>query len=78
MTHPRRRNRQLTCEVLETRQLLSADYIANMSSGNVLDDPAFATNNAKITEYQLNGGSNQQWSFVGVGGGKFAILNESR
>ncbi len=40
MTRSRRRNHQLTCEALETRQLLSGFYIANAASGLVLTDPA--------------------------------------
>jgi hypothetical protein len=50
------------CEGLEGRQLLSAYYIVNSSSGKVLDDPGFSTSNgAIIQQYQWNGGANQQW-----------------
>jgi hypothetical protein len=38
-TRVRRRNQQLNCETLESRQLLSGYYIVNESSGKVLDDP---------------------------------------
>jgi len=78
MTRPRRRNHQLTCEALETRQLLSAYYIINESSGKVLDDPDFSTKNgAQIIQYQLNGGANQQWNLVRLKDGNDEIINES-
>ena len=59
MARPRRRNHQLTCEALETRQVLSGYYIVNAASGLVLDDPNFSTGNARIILYQLNGGANR-------------------
>jgi hypothetical protein len=34
----RRRNHQLNCEALESRQLLSGYYIVNQASGKVLDN----------------------------------------
>ena len=45
MSRVRRRNYQLNCESLESRQLLSGYYIVNASSGKVLDDPNFSTSN---------------------------------
>ena len=58
----RRRNHQLNCEALESRQLLSGYYIVNAASGKVLDDPGFSTSNGTpIDQWQLNGGTNQQW-----------------
>lgn len=65
MTRTRQRRRQLCCESLETRQMLSLAnyYVVNAQSGKVLDDPGFATGTAVIQQYQLNGGTNQQWSF---------------
>ena len=71
MTRVRRRNHQLNCEALESRQLLSGYYIVNAASGKVLDDPNFsATNGAAIDQWQLNGGSNQQGNLVP---GKYGI-----
>jgi len=66
------------CEGLEGRQLLSGYYIANASSGKVLDNPAFSTSNgAVIQQYQLNGGLNQQWQIDSLGNGNYAIVNAS-
>ena len=45
MTRVRRRNHQLNCEALESRQLLSGYYIVNAASGKVLDDPGGSTSN---------------------------------
>ena len=67
MTRARRRNYQLNCEALESRQPLSGFYIVNAASGKVLDDPNFSTSNrAPIQQFQLNGGLNQQWRLLPV------------
>ena len=64
-TGVRKRNYQLNCEVLGSRQLLSGFYILNAASGKVLDDPNFSTSNgAQIIQFQLNGGLNQQWKLL--------------
>ena len=68
MTRSRRRNHQLTCEALETRQLLSGFYITNAASGLVLTDPEFKTSNAKIELSRPDEGANQQWSVESVQG----------
>src|SRR5271166_6069215 len=78
MTRVRRRNHQLNCEALESRQLLSGYYIVNEASGKVLDDPAFSTSNgAVIDQWQLNGGANQQWNVVPQKDGRFELVNVS-
>ena len=67
MTRVRRRNHQLNCEALESRQLLSGYYIVNAASGKVLDDPGGSTSNgAVIEQWQLNGGMNQRWDLLPV------------
>ncbi len=74
----RRRNHQLNCEALESRQLLSGYYIVNEASGKVLDDPGLSANNgAIIDQWQINGGANQRWDLVPVGNGNYAIENEA-
>jgi Ricin-type beta-trefoil lectin domain-like/Calpain family cysteine protease len=78
LTRVRRRNYQLNCEALESRQLLSAYYIVNEASGKVLDDPGFSTSNgADIDQWQLNGGANQQWNVVPQTDGRFELVNLS-
>src|SRR5271166_5907915 len=78
MTRVRRRNHQLNCEALESRQLLSGYYIVNEASGKVLDDPAFSTSNgAVIDQWQLNGGVNQQWKLIRQPDGNYWIVNAS-
>jgi hypothetical protein len=48
--------------------------LADASSGKVLDDPAFSTSSgAVIPQYQLNGGLNQRWNFVGLPNGKVGL-----
>ena len=65
MTRARRRNYQLNCDALESRQLLSGCYIVNAASGKVLDDPNFSTSNGiPMIQFQLNGGLNQQWKLL--------------
>src|SRR5580704_12414271 len=77
MTRPRRRNHQLTCEALESRQLLSGYYIVNAASGKVLDDPDFSkSDGAVIQQYQLNGGANQKWDLVPLEDGYDELVNE--
>ena len=74
----RRRNHQLNCEALESRQLLAGFYIINDQSGKVLDDPgASSSNGAHIDQWQLNGGTNQRWDLVPMGNGNYAIENEA-
>ena len=76
MTRVRRRNHRLNCEALESRQLLSGYYIVNAASGKVLDDPGFSTNNGTpIDQWQLNGGTNQQWNIVSLPDGNDDIVN---
>ena len=78
MTRGRRRNHPLNCEALEGRQLLSGYYIVNQASGKVLDDPGSSTTEGMtIDQYQLNGGANQRWNFVGLSNGNVEIVNES-
>jgi hypothetical protein len=75
-TRVRRRNHRMNCEALESRQLLSGYYLLNGASGKVLDDPNFSTSNgAVIDQWQLNGGTNQQWKLVPVGNGNDEIVN---
>src|SRR5271165_1405517 len=78
MTRVRRRNHQLNCEALESRQLLSGYYIVNEASGKVLDDPGASPNNfAVIDQWQLNGAGNQRWDLISVGNGYYQIRNEA-
>jgi hypothetical protein len=75
-THARRHNHQPNCEALEGRQLLSGYYVINTFSGKVLDDPGFSTRNGvQMDQWQLNGGANQRWNFVGLSNGNYAIVN---
>ena len=75
MTRVRRRNHRLDCEALESRQLLSGYYIVNAASGKVLDDPNFSSSNGTpIDQWQLNGGTNQQWKLV-PHNGNYWIVN---
>ena len=47
--------------------MLSGFYLVNEASGKVLDDPGGSTSNgAVIDQWQLNGGTNQRWDFVGA------------
>jgi Ricin-type beta-trefoil lectin domain-like len=74
----RRRNHQLKCEDLESRQLLSGYYIINASSLDALDDPGGSTSNFTIIDqWVLNGGANQRWDLVPVGNGNYFIQNEA-
>ena len=76
MTRVRRRNQRLNCEALEGRQLLTAYYIINEASGKVLGDPGFSTSNGtSMIQWQLTGGSNEQWNLVQVGNGNVEIVN---
>jgi hypothetical protein len=76
LTRGQRRNHRLNCKALEGRQLLSGYYISNESSSKVLDDPDFSrSNGAVIQQYQLNGGTNQQWNLVGLPDGNQKIVN---
>ena len=73
----RRRNQQLNCEALESRQLLTGYYIVN-ADGDALDDPGASPYNfAVIDQWQLNGGANQRWDLVPVGNGNYFIQNEA-
>ena len=76
LTRVQRRNHRLNCEALEGRQLLSGYYISNESGGMVLDDPDFSkSNGAVIQQFQLNGGTNQQWNLVSLPDGNQKIVN---
>jgi hypothetical protein len=73
----RRRNHQLDCEALESRQLLTGYYIVN-ADGDALDDPGASPYNfAVIDQWQLNGGANQRWDLVQQPGGDYEIRNEA-
>jgi hypothetical protein len=72
----RRRNQRLNCEALESRQLLTNYYIVNSASGKVLDDPNFSTGNGtQMDQWQLNGGTNQEWQLVPLADGNYEIVN---
>ena len=76
LTRARRRNHRLDCEALESRQMLSGYYIINEASGKVLGDPGFSTSNGtSMIQWQLTGGSNEQWNLVPVGNGNVEIVN---
>ena len=76
MRRMRQRNYQLNCEGLESRRLMSGYYIVNASSGKVLDDPNSSTSNGTGMEVgQLNGGANQQWTFVPLADGNDLIVD---
>jgi len=75
MTCLRRRNHQLTCEALESRQLLSGYYIVNEASGKVLDNSLSTINGTVIDQWQLYGGTNQQWNLVPQANGTDEIQN---
>jgi hypothetical protein len=78
MARARRRNHRPDPEALEGRQLLSGYYLINAFSGKVLDDPGFSTSNGvQMDQWQLNGGANQRWNFVGLSNGNYAIVNAS-
>ena len=54
------------------------DLIVNASSGKVLDDPNFSTSNGTtLIQYQLNGGTNQQWNLVAQTDGNWELKNAS-
>jgi hypothetical protein len=56
--------------------LLSNYYLVNGASGKVLDDPSGSTTNGtSIQQYQLNGGSNQQWQVGSLSNGNDYIMN---
>jgi len=64
MTRVRQRRHSLSCECLETRNLLSSGYyyIVNAASGKVFDDPSFSNANGEyLQQSQINGGNNQKW-----------------
>ncbi len=67
LTRVRRRNHQLNCEALESRQLLSGYYIVNAASGKVLDDPGASTSNGpssisgSSTAGPTSGGTSSRW-----------------
>ena len=78
LTRVRRRNHPLNCEALEGRQMLSGYYFVNEYSGKVLDDPGFSkSNGALVDQWQLNGGTNQQWDLVPLADGNDLIVNAS-
>src|SRR5262249_12396687 len=75
MTRVRRRNHRLDCEALEGRQLLSGYYIVNEASGKVLDNSLSTINGTVIDQWQLYGGTNQQWNLVPQANGTVEIQN---
>jgi hypothetical protein len=76
MTRSRRR-RALSCEGLETRQLLSTGYfyIVNAQSGKVLDANYPVQQGAIVEQYQLNGEADQKWSLDPTGTGTIQSVN---
>jgi hypothetical protein len=53
-------------------------YIANASSGKVLDDPGGSTaSGTQIQQFELNGGSNQIWTCVPLDNGYDVIVNSA-
>jgi hypothetical protein len=70
-----RRNHQLNCEALESRQLLSAYYIVNWDSGKVLDNSLSTIGGTVIDQWQLYGGANQQWNLIPEADGADLIQN---
>src|SRR5262249_1545022 len=80
MTRTDRRKYQAVCEILEDRQLLAAQpyYLVNAASGKVIDDNAFSTANGQVMQqYQLNGGTNQQWTLTQQSDRSVVITNVS-
>jgi hypothetical protein len=89
MARTTRRKLSPTLEGLEGRQLLSAgvigvvgspspgfDYIVNVASGKVLDDPGGSLGGGTIIQqFQLNSGRNQLWQLLPQANGHFAIVN---
>ena len=75
MTRTSRRRFQARCESLEGRQLLSGYYIINAYNGKVIDDPRSSTANGYVEQYQLTGGTNQQWNLVPLSNGNFEMVN---
>ncbi len=73
LTHVRRRNHQLNCEALESRQMLSGYYIVNAASGKVLEDPGGSTSNGQlIDQWQLeagptSSGTSTRWAATDLG-----------
>jgi hypothetical protein len=53
-------------------------YVANAYSAKVLDDPHSSTSNGTgMDQWQLNGGANQEWTFVPISNGSDLIVNAS-
>jgi hypothetical protein len=59
--------------------LADGDYVlTNHSSGLVLDNPGFSTSPGRqITQWNANGGTNQEWFLSSQGNGYYVILNVS-
>ena len=70
-----RRNHQLNCEAVESRQLLSAYYIVNWASGKVLDNSLSTIGGTFIDQWQMYGGANQQWNLIPQTDGADLIQN---
>ncbi len=52
--------------------------LKNISSGLVLDDPGGSSSpGTQMVEWSANGGTNQEWSFVSLGGGQYQLVNAS-
>jgi hypothetical protein len=50
--------------------------IRNVNSGKCVDVYGDSTNRgANVQQYACNGGGNQRWEFIALGGGQFAIRN---
>ena len=77
LTRVRRRNHPLNCEALEGRQLLSGYYIINASSGKVLDNSLSTSSGTVIAQWQLYGGTNQQWNLIQAQNGYWRIQNSA-
>jgi hypothetical protein len=55
--------------------MLSGYYIVNEASGKVLDNSLSTINGTPIDQWQLYGGSNQQWNLVPLPNGTYEIQN---
>jgi hypothetical protein len=55
---------------------LGPGYIANASSGKVMDIPGGSTDSGAIVQqFELGGGSNQQWMLVPLDDGAYVVVN---
>jgi len=75
----RRQRNQILVQHLQKEVISMADFkIVSRSSGKVLDVPGFATHDgAQIQQFTDNGGKNQHWGLIPIGGGFFKIVSRS-